>query len=241
MKFKLPQIILLATLLSIVACDSYVQEKGNGKIISKETKLEPFEEVELGGNYEVFLRKADNPGVTLTTDENLHEFITYDIRDGVLYIDSEVSIDSDEPIRLDINYTTIEAITIGGAASIESVEPIEGEYLRIGMSGAGAINLEVEVKALKINVSGAGAVELSGNAEEQSVQLSGAGGYEADELKSKNCTIEISGVGGASVYVEETLNASVSGVGGVSYKGNPEKVISNVSGLGSISKDGEED
>ncbi|MBL3654894.1 head GIN domain-containing protein [Fulvivirga sediminis] len=241
MKFKLSPFILLYVLLNIVACGSYVEEKGNGKIITKETVLETFKELDLGGNYEVFLRKSDSPKITLTTDENLHEFITFNVKEGVLHVDSEVSMASEEPIRLDVYYTDIQTIRIGGAVSIESLEPVKGDHLWISMSGAGAINLEVNVKDLKVNVSGAGAVQLSGHAEQQNVQLSGAGGYEADELKSVNCKIEISGVGGASVYVEETLNASVSGVGGVSYKGNPESVVSNVSGLGSISKDGEED
>ena len=64
--------------------------------------------------------------------------------------------------------------------------------------------------------------------------MSGAGGYNAANLRSHSCTISISGVGGAKVFADQTLNAQVSGVGGVEYYGNPSDVQTEVSGLGSI-------
>ena len=38
----------------------------------------------------------------------------------------------------------------------------------------------------------------------------------------------------------ETLDATISGVGGINYSGNPANVITNVSGIGKIQRDKDE-
>ncbi|GAA0892474.1 hypothetical protein GCM10009122_21530 [Fulvivirga kasyanovii] len=240
---KKPSIYLFAifSFLFLSYCDSYRQERGNGNITSQEKEVEDFKELEIGGNYEVFLQKAEKPGLTIVADENLHEFIKIDQHGDVLEITSEATLKSEEGIKLYVDYVELMAINTSGAAVIKSDDVITGDYLRLEMSGAGVIDLEVELKALKINVSGAGAVELAGNVIEQNIQMSGAGGLEAYDLISQKSKIDISGVGGAAVTVKKQLEATVSGVGGISYRGNPEEVSTNVSGLGTVVKDEEED
>ncbi|MBL6449736.1 DUF2807 domain-containing protein [Fulvivirga sp. 29W222] len=232
----------LLTVLSLTKCDNYHHERGNGNIISEKRNIEDFKEIEIGGSYEVFLTKSEKPALTIVADENLHQFINVDQHGDVLEIFSEATLESEEGVKLYIDYVELMAVNTSGAAVIKSDNVISGDYLRLEMSGAGVIDLDVDLKALKINISGAGAVELSGNVIEQNIQMSGAGGLEAYDLISQRSKVDISGVGGAAVTVKKRLEATVSGVGGISYRGNPEEVNSNVSGLGTIVEDeGEED
>lgn len=236
MKTNLSNLFAILILLFFISCDSMVQEHGNGNITSKEYKFDSFDKVDISGAFEVHLRKASTTGVTVTTDENLHEFIMSELDGDVLKIWSERNLDSDEPILLEVNYDKLQGVSVGGASSLEGQDQITGDYLRVEMSGAGSIDLDVSLKALRVSISGAGAMDIRGEVIEQYIDMSGAGSLEAFELKSQTCEIELSGVGGASVFVEKRLEATVSGVGGVSYKGDPENVISNVSGIGSIGK-----
>ena len=125
-------------------------------------------------------------------------------------------------------------LNISGACSLNSEEIFKGDELKIDMGGAGIIDLEVDIKELKLFISGAGAVKLAGNVDRQQIDMSGAGGYEASDLVSKFCEINISGVGNADIYVLEKLQATISGLGGINYKGKPEVIESDVSGLGVI-------
>ncbi|UII34421.1 DUF2807 domain-containing protein [Fulvivirga ulvae] len=238
---KKPAIYIFAifSFLFLSNCDDYRQERGNGRITSQQKEIDDFKEIEIGGNYKVFLKKAEKPGLTIVADENLHEFIKIDQQGDVLEISNEVTLKSEEGIKLYIDYVKLMAINTSGAAVIKSENVISGDYLRLEMSGAGIIDLEVELKALKINISGAGAVELAGNVTEQNIQMSGAGGLEAYDLISQKSKVDISGVGGAAVTVKEKLEATVSGVGGISYRGNPQEVNTNISGLGTVVKDEE--
>lgn len=214
--------ILMVVLFS--ACDTLVREVGNGNMITKEIEVDDFKEIIVSGNFEIMLIAGDKAGVSLTADENLHEFIEISTNGDRLVIETLANLDSDDGLSLYITYTQLTAIEIGGAATLESEETIDGEYLNISMSGAGALDLSLNLNALKLSVSGAGSVELSGRADEQNISMSGAGGLDAYELESKICKVQISGVGSANINVTEKLDASVSGVGGISYIGNPEEV-----------------
>lgn len=233
--------LLISFLLGLLfACNDVVREKGNGNMITRESNIGYFEEVNVSGNFEIILRQGESPGLLITADENLHKFIEVESSGDRLEIKTTKSLSSNDGLVLEVTYKELTAIEVGGAATITSEEPIVGDYLNVTMSGAGAIDLEVNLKVLKTSVSGAGAVDFKGIADEHYIQMSGAGGLDAYNLQSKVCEVNISGVGGANIFVTESLAANVSGVGSISYKGNPQSVKKEVSGLGSIDRTDDE-
>ena len=227
-------IAILSTLLTFFSCNTESREKGNGKIVPQEHAVREFTEIAVKGNFEISLKKTNAPGINITTDENLQEFIDVSQNGEILYITAVRTLNSKKPIKITIGYTGLLAIGSSGTSVIRSDGQIKGDYLRINMAGAGTIDLNVALDALKATISGAGAVILKGKVNEQNIQMTGAGGLDAYELISQNCKIDISGVGGASINVKNKLEATVSGVGGISYKGNPQEVVSDISGLGTI-------
>ena len=88
---------------------------------------------------------------------------------------------------------------------------------------------------MDLRVSGASAIQLRGQVNELIIRMSGAGDIEAYDLVSKYCKISLSGIGSAEIYVEDELEANISGVGGIRYRGNPNRVRDDISGLGRIS------
>ncbi len=225
----------LVVVIALLFCQcSFVSERGNGDIITERFEVEDFVEIDLEGSYEVTLVKGANPLVEIETDENLFEFIEVFDRGRSLVVKSHESLSSSHGILVTITYTDLRRIFSGGASKVSSDGIIETDALEMDMAGAGYVDLEVEAEELRIEVSGAGSVQLAGQVDELDINMSGAGDLEAYELKTKYCDIDISGVGGAEVYVTEELDASVSGVGGVSYIGDPVKVRRDVSGLGNV-------
>ena len=208
-------------------------------VITQRHDLEEFRNVQVEGNFNIRLEKSGSPAVTVTTDENLHDFITVENEGNTLWLSSNKNLISREGVNVVIYYQELRSVDVGGAAVLNSDEVVAGDYLRISMSGAGAVQLELGLKALDLEISGAGAVELRGKTTELEIEMNGAGGLDAGDLVSDRCDISISGVGGASINVREKLVASVSGVGGISYRGNPSDVQTDVSGLGKITREDE--
>ena len=227
--------ISVLCVFTISSCVHYGEgERGNGEMITSNFRVDNFKKLEIGGAFKVILEKGEKENVNIRMDENLERYIEVENHGSTLYIGSEEFLRSDEGIEVVVTYRVLEKIDISGACKMETEGVLDGDYLTIDMGGAGALELELDVRELDLTISGAGVVELSGMAGFQHLNLQGAGGYNGFNLRSQKCEIDISGIGSAEVNVEGELVAEISGLGGVAYKGDPKSVKTNISGLGTV-------
>ncbi len=228
-------ILFFAICISLHSCQFLEDfEKGNGNIVSEVHPLTNFSRIRIGGNFDVLLSESDQSSVRIITDENLHEFIEFDLENNVLSITQQRKLITKNKIRLVINYVNLEDLRITGAARIQNEGFIEAKDLNLRMDGAGMIDVKIRTEFLKVILSGAGVVKISGQTERQELSLSGAGGLKAFDLESKFCKVTVSGIGGAEILVTEELDAKIEGVGGIEYEGNPADVKTEVNGIGKI-------
>jgi hypothetical protein len=209
-------------------------EKGNGNITTRHEQPPSFNRVRIGGNFDVTLEKAERSGIRVITDENLQEFIVFEVNHESLNIYQEKKLISKNKIRIIIEYEHLKELRVTGAAMLQNEDYIEEKELDLRMDGAGMMDIKVRTDFLKVSLSGAGIVKLAGEAGRQELNLSGAGSLKAFDLTSKSCKVVVSGLGGAEIYVTEDLDASIEGVGGIKYDGNPANIRTEVNGLGKI-------
>ena len=237
MKTNFTLLICLLSLLAITGCDFIRDfEKGNGNIESRKREIENFKRVTIGGNFQVLIKESEKFGLMVIADENLHEYITSEIQGNELIITQEKKLISSNKIELIVSYTELDELRIMGAAKLINDGILASDDLTIKMDGAGVVNLNLEAENLEIALSGAGIVNVQGNSEVLKIRLNGAGSLDAFDLISKECDIVVSGIGSAKVFVTDKIDARIEGVGGIEYAGNPKEVITDVSGLGKISK-----
>ncbi len=105
------------------------------------------------------------------------------------------------------------------------------------VSGSGNVELAITVRnQADFGVSGSGKIEASGSANEVKTHISGSGKVLAANLEADKCDIRISGSGDVEINVKTALDATISGSGSVTYKGNPSSVNSHSSGSGKVRK-----
>jgi len=105
------------------------------------------------------------------------------------------------------------------------------------VSGSGKVTVGLaSANKVVVGVSGSGKIIANGNAKEIRANISGSGEVLAAELQVDACEIRISGSGDVEVNVKNSLDATISGSGSVSYKGNPSQVNSHSSGSGKVRK-----
>jgi hypothetical protein len=105
------------------------------------------------------------------------------------------------------------------------------------LRGTGEIRIaSLEAGRLDVRLPGAGAVRAAGRATEQAITIHGAASYEAGELKSQRVKATLHGLGNATVWAVEELDATIRGVGEVSYYGSPtvRKRVPSVGGVKSL-------
>ena len=133
-------------------------------------------------------------------------------------------------------------IKLGGSGDIE-IETIDADCLLIDLSGSGSIFLnDVQTDTLGIvlggsgdvqigmldtgeidtEILGSGDVNLAGKARKQKINIPGSGDYDAVDLQSESCVIEMVASGRVTVWAEGYLSIRIyPGKGKVAFYGNP--------------------
>ncbi len=85
---------------------------------------------------------------------------------------------------------------------------------------------------------GTGDIELAKTVVKQELELQVSGDYEAPNLESRAATVRIDGTSKAQLWVLESLDVVINGVGGVNYFGSPN-VTQSITGSGSLTSLGD--
>ena len=212
---------------------------GNGTIQSEEHTVTNFKNVLVSGGMDVSIAQGDVKPVKIETDANLLQYVEVVQQGDDLVIREKKGFNLDPSNKIKVYVTTpvYHSIQLSGAGNIVSEGKItNADDMEIDISGAGDVKMDLKAPAVKANLSGAGSITLKGDTKDLDVSLSGAGSAHCFDLLSENSKVRVSGVGDADVYASVSINAHVSGVGSVKYKGGASNVSQHVSGVGSVSK-----
>lgn len=188
---------------------------------------------------EVVVQQGAKENVEIEADDNLLPQLSTEVLSGRLTIknketDWKVSVNPSKPVKMTITARDLNEIVLSAPVGDLEVNNLQANTLKLVLSGGAQIKLNgLQVNLLDSVLSGAGDIQASGKANEIQLILSGLGNFNAADLKSDKATIELSGMGNATVRVEKELAATVSGAGSVQYFGNP-RVEQKVNGAGSV-------
>lgn len=208
--------------------------KGEGPVVKKTLKLSAFEGISLGISGNVYLKQGPVQSVEVESQQNIIDNLMTDIEDNVWKIRFEKNVRGYEKLNIYITIPNLTTARISGSGDIIGKTPftLSGDA-KLGISGSGAILLDLKGDAIDAAISGSGDIELKGTANALKVQISGSGDVNAFEMAAKKASIAISGSGDAMIHVTEILDAAVSGSGDITYKGQP-KVKAKISGSGEV-------
>ena len=96
---------------------------------------------------------------------------------------------------------------------------------------------DVEIENLSVELSGVGNIDISGKANQAAINLSGTGNIDVLDLVIQDAHCNISGLGKLTCYVQNDLEAAVSGMGSIHYRGEPKSLRKSVSGIGKVKRD----
>ncbi len=211
---------------------------GNGQIVSQAREVSRFNEVSVSGAGELTVVQGNEESLLIETDENLLPLIKSEVSNGHLWIGpKDVNLRPSRTIRYEVTLKDLNALGLSGSIRAQ-LGRIKTENLALHVSGSGTIRLDhLEARKISANISGSGSTAVAGQVERQNIHISGSGSYRASDLTCSQGDAQISGSGSATLRVKDTLNAHLSGSGGIDYYGNPQ-VTRSVSGSGRIRQAG---
>lgn len=226
-------------ILSITACVNgqwYKTVWGNKRVVTKERKTESFTGIKVSTGIDVYLKQGDNETLSVEADENLHEYIITEVRNGILNVYSEANIRDAERKRVYVTMKEIKSIVTTSAGDVYGETPVKTDKIELSASSAGDIKIEVTAKEIEVDISSSGDMTLTGEADILKADLSSAGDLNAYDLKVREADISVSSAGDADIYVSEKLTARASSAGDVNYKGDPKYINVNSSSAGGVHK-----
>jgi hypothetical protein len=234
---KLLTVVILV--VGFTACvDAQIRRTvtGNRDVVRVDRPAGNFTGIRVSTGIDVYLKQTGDESISLEADENLHDYIKTEIRDGVLHVFTEVNIRSAEMKRVYVTMDKIESIRTSSAGDVIGESPIKTDELELSASSAGGINLEVYARDIEIDISSSGDITLNGEADVLDANLSSAGDLNAYDLEVKEAEVSASSAGDADVYVSERLTARASSAGDINYRGSPKYIDAHASSAGGIHK-----
>ncbi|MCA6452056.1 MAG: DUF2807 domain-containing protein [Chitinophagaceae bacterium] len=240
MKKLMTLVAVLATVSVMAQWIPWQKIEGNGQLRKENRSVGNFTAISSSGSWDVMLAYGEAGTIQVEGDENLLEYIETQVEGGKLVIRSKKSVNlrSKNKITIYVSLTRLTGISLSGSGDIMG----EGKFSNEGtteykVSGSGSIRLALhKVGKAELAISGSGNIRLSGSAGSVIVRISGSGNADCGELISDNASAHISGSGNIKLYVNNTLEASVSGSGNITYRGAASDIRKRVSGSGRVTK-----
>jgi phage shock protein PspC (stress-responsive transcriptional regulator) len=185
-----------------------------------------FDEIRVGSLVsELNVYKSVKPKLVVTAPERLMSQIDVEIDDGTLVISREnyfcFFCFHYPEIKIDAYSPQINSLDLGGATHL-TMENLNQKDLEIDLRGAVSGLITGKIDNIEGELSGASRLNLEGSGDYLEIEVSGASNLKAKEFKLQELFIELSGVSKATVFVEDSIEAYLSGASELRYKGDAD-------------------
>jgi phage shock protein PspC (stress-responsive transcriptional regulator) len=202
-------------------------------------EFENFDRITISGPYHVQIKQGNNYAVTargaredlnklkVSKDGNELEIAS---RDRVFNL-----FEDRKNVLIQITVPQLRSLDMSGAIRAD-IGHIKADNFTLALSGATRSNVQINASTLKADISGASQSTFSGRVDRLEFNASGASKMDATKLEANTVDIDVSGACMADVYATSTLRADASGGSRIRYKGNPDNVVTDVSGASKVSR-----
>lgn len=196
--------------------------EGSGNIITKEISVQPFDQLDASGVYNVLLTQGNNVGVKIEADDNLQDLFQVK-NDGsklVISMKKDVNFSSKKGLKVHVTFKDLKSMNLKMVGSLSSDGYLSFNDLVIANKSVGSVDLKMTAQKLNVENKSVGAVKLEGKVEDAVIRNKGVGSISAGGLVVQTMDIENNGVGSAEVNAVKELKVKDSFLGKVTNKGS---------------------
>ena len=210
-------IIALISTVFFFGIFPFERKIGSGNLVTREEFITDFNSIDASTGFSVVISQSNTYSVLVTADDNVID-----------YVDVSKSGDT---LNVRVDWGTILSSTI---LKVEITMP---ELSRLELS-TGSQGLIEDFSSDMVSVVLSSGSQLTGHGETQTLDVNLSSGSQLDfsDFRAQDVTITLSGGSQATINVDGTLNADLSGGSQLSYIGDPTLENVETSGGSSIRK-----
>jgi len=230
--------IVISLTLSACVMDGWNNGiSGNGNVVDETRDITGFSGVRVSSGIDVYLSEGLEFEVRVEADENLMEVILTELNGKILVVKTErYGIRHAKSKKVHVTLPELEVLKISSAGDCVGQTPFICDELKLDISSAGDLSLEVEADRIYMDISSSGDARISGKTNILDVSLSSAGDLHAFDLIAKKVDVNVSSAGDARVHATEEISMNVSSAGNIYYRGDATVIHSRSSSAGDIIK-----
>lgn len=227
---------LLSTMLLLVIVTSCTLAQKR-EIIEKNYPIQSFTSVEADIVGNIIYTQSNSVYVTVEGDKELVDKLKVTENNGVLKLTYKQKETNKGKKRLTVYISSpaIEEIEMDGVGNFILEGFVAADNLTIDFEGVGNFEaMYLQSINIKASYEGVGNLKLGGTTDFLEVTSEGVGSVDTEKLEAKKAIVRAEGVGSVKCFASESIDINNSGIGSVTYYGNPvEKNLKN-SGIGKI-------
>jgi putative autotransporter adhesin-like protein len=234
--FTITILVISAASLSLLSSCRFGCIKGSGRLATENHKVADFTRLEVGGGFKVNLKQDSSLNLSVTADDNLLKYIHIDSDGGLLHIYSKKNFCNSGEMAINIGVKNLEVLKGSGAVDYVSDGKLNTKDLKIELTGAGKVDLDLTAANVSTTGSGATEINLKGQATSHRIELTGTGKVHALDFVVGKYDIRTTGASDCEVNVLNELNVNTTGASDIKYRGNPSNVNSSKTGASTLTK-----
>ncbi|MEY8848406.1 DUF2807 domain-containing protein [Psychroserpens sp. XS_ASV72] len=165
--------------------------KGDRNVTVKQTYVDPFNAIVIGEDFEVELFYNSKPSVEIETDDNLHDYITIEVKDSVLTLKTTVDIRSSKKMNIKINYSDgLSRIEARDNAEIRSLTSLELDNAYLKASGSSRVYMNIKANSFNFTSLDKSKTKLNITATNTKIEISDNGKLDA-LVNSKETKVDL--------------------------------------------------
>ena len=230
-------IVALLAAVSFVGCidddGSFGCTAGSGSVVEETFQISDFKGIKLDCSADIFVTQGEEFSVIAESQANILDNLDLSLDGDILDIDL-VGCNRDFQLKLFITMPEVTFLKISGSGNIKGENLFTSENLNLRVTGSGNMDLDLDYQSINTKITGSGNMDLTGVCEEFDYTISGSGDINSFGLISDRGFVKITGSGDTEVFVNEFLSVKITGSGDVLFKGNPDEIVSDITGSGDL-------
>jgi hypothetical protein len=221
-----------------------------GQNTKKILELPEFKGIYVNSNYTVYLKQTNKQEVTIDALTEIFSVTDVKVENGILMINVERKPDNpnkslwakiddikvNPAMKLYVSVKNINTLQVNGGGKIVSENSLATDFVSLGISGNGEMDIDLKGNNIKAEVSGSGSMTIRGYATSIDAVVSGTGSLHGFSLNLETAKAKVTGSGSCMLNVTANLDAMVLGSGAVKHKGNTKAAQKKIYGSGVIER-----
>jgi len=170
---KLYFLLLTLIVTSVVFAQKKEKIKGSKIVTVTQKEVEPFQNLEIEDNLEIFIIKGDKQSIEIEADDNLHDVMKSDMVGSTLRLSTLKEVSGAKKFSIRVTYTNdLKLISVKGEAQLNSLADLQGENITVKNYDYSKSYLNVKASHFTLIMNDKSKAELNSKSESVTLELS---------------------------------------------------------------------